>query len=178
MEMTIKSLLIQMSGQEHPAPLQEQGRMLLHMIQGMQLQSTIETANLLTATLQLPGGKLSLNKDIFLQFTGQKDRDGNIQADHCRILFVLHLNALDETMIDMHVQQRVISLHIYNDQFDSSAHHVLTTLQATLKENLQKLDYHLSAVTWKPLYTSETQHETEKKEKQPDTSTERFDYKI
>ena len=56
----------------------EKAQPIIHFINGLQLQSVYESHNLLQATLQLPGEKFALPKDIFLQFEGKKNEDGKL----------------------------------------------------------------------------------------------------
>src|SRR5688500_6197126 len=82
--------------------------------------SNTEINNALQASCMLPGEKLSLNQDVYMQFEGKKDKNGNIDSDFCRILFVLELEKMNETMIDMQIQKRIISVNIYNEQKEPS----------------------------------------------------------
>lgn len=170
----IKSLLLQM-GQEANVRSIEQATPILQFVNGMQLQAVQENAHFLLASFIVPGDKLTLNKDLYMQFEGQKKEDGKLDPDHCRILFVLHLDRLKETVIDMQVQKRVISITIYNDDMSKTSE--TTTLQKTLADNLEKLDYHLSNVQWKALHERLT---LEKKatEQMANIQQEGFDYRV
>src|SRR5699024_12050223 len=93
---------------------------LLHFINGMQMQSITEINNALQASFMLPGEKLSLKQDVYMQAKGKKDKNGDIDSDICRILFVLELEKMNETMIDMQIQKRIMSGNIYNEQKEPS----------------------------------------------------------
>src|SRR5699024_11224296 len=84
---------------------------------------------------------------------------GNIDSDFCRILFVLELEKMNETMIDMQIQKRIISVNIYNEQKEPS---MVELLIPSLKDSLDKLDYQLSTVQCKHLYdlTTSTNKQT------------------
>src|SRR5699024_677442 len=148
-QQSIKSLLLQLMGQESNVS-KEHVQPLIHLINGMQMQSVIESGNLLQATLQLPSEKLGLHEDIYIQFEGQKDEESQNNSDYCRNLVMLQLHHLEETMIDMNIQKRVNTLHVFNDHLkdkrlsDQSLQHVL-------KEKHSQLNYQLSAIKWKPL---------------------------
>src|SRR5699024_7509032 len=129
---SVKSMLLQLV-KEDTSTVRNQAQPLIHLMNGMQLQGVIQSDNTLQATLQLPGGKLALHDDIFLQFEGQKSADGKINPEYCRIMFVLHLHHLEETMIDMQIQKRVISLQVFNDKMkDTSIED--NAIRAILKE--------------------------------------------
>src|SRR5699024_10101587 len=108
---SIKSMLIQYI-QQNNASNNEQAQQLLHIMNGLQLQSIHETNSFIYASLQIPGEKLHLNNDLQLEFESKKTEDGKINPDYCRILFYLELTNLDETIIDMHIQNRYISITV------------------------------------------------------------------
>ena len=171
---SIKSMLMNMvQGQEG----NRAQAALLHFINGMQMQSITEINNALQASFMLPGEKLSLNQDVYMQFEGKKDKNGNIDSDFCRILFVLELEKMNETMIDMQIQKRIISVNIYNEQKEPS---MVELLIPSLKDSLDKLDYQLSAVQWKPLYdrTTSTNKQTDNYVLTENRDRERYDFLI
>lgn len=146
---TIKSHLLSLLS-DNKAQAIEKYQPLLHFINGMQLQSVQDTNHLLIATLQLPGEKFSLNEDLLMKFEGKKSEDGKLDPDFCRILFVLNLQNLKETVIDMNIQKRVVTITIYNDLYkNSQVHKSLTQL---LDNNLNQLNYQLSSIKWKELH--------------------------
>src|SRR5699024_9114266 len=108
-----------------------------------------ETNHILHSVLQLPGENIGLNNDLFMHFEGKKSEDGNIDPDHCRILFVLDLKNMKETMIDLTIQKRIISLIIYNEQMMKTEKY--DHLEKMLEEALKKNKYTLSQITYKPL---------------------------
>ena len=172
---SIKSMLIQLIQEQHV--LTDRMQPLLHFINGMQMQSVVDSNNLLQASFMLPGDKLLLNQDIFLQFEGKKNEEGKIDADFCRILFVLDLANLKETMIDMHVQKRIISLTIFNETDQGKQHQGLQTM---LQEALGKMDYQLSSVNGN-LYMKKyplSEHVRDNNQEMEHQGTERFDYRI
>lgn len=155
---TIKSMLIQFIQQSDGA-VNERSQQLLNFLNGMQIQSVNETVNAIQANLQMPGQKLGLPDDLHLAFSGHKTEDGKVSADSCRILFYLNLSHLEETVIDMHVQKRAVSVTIYNDQQNLAERSA--ALKPVLSEGLASLDYHLSTITFKPLHENNgTGHET------------------
>src|SRR5699024_2641449 len=150
---------------------------LLHFISGMQMQSITEINNALQASFMLPGEKLSLNQDVYMQFEGKKDNNGNIDSDFCRILFVLELEKMNETMIDMQIQKRIISVNIYNEQKEPS---IVELLIPSFEASLDKVDYQLSAVQWKQLHdrTTSTNKQTDNYVLTENRDRERYDFLI
>lgn len=175
-EPSIKAMLLGMiQGQEHGVGNRAQA--LVHLINGMQMQTVTEVNNVLQASFMLPGEKLALNQDVYMQFEGRKDKSGKIDPDFCRILFVLDLANMKETMIDMNVQKRIVSVHVYNEQQEPPT---LTSFRPMLKDALEKMDYQLSTIQWKPLYEQGASVDIpiNKKGSYADDEKERYDFLI
>lgn len=171
---TLKSALIQLV-QTSDGTVHERGQQLLHIINGMQMQTVHETNNFLQASLQLPGEMLGLKSDVQLDFEGKKTEDGKINPDYCRILFYLNLENLKETVIDMHVQKRSVSITIFNDEdalgLKSKA------FQPLLEKGLNSISYHLAKVTVKPMQAKQEQV-IPKTKKAQESTYEGVDYRI
>lgn len=178
MNETVKSMLLNVM-QEERAPL-ENIQQLVHHINGLQLQ-TREESNLMHAQLQLPGEKIGLPEDLFIQFEGRKTKDDQIDTEFCRILFFLDLHHIKETIIDMNVQKRVITLTVYNEYNDRLATQVQPFKQLLI-DGLEKLDYRLSNVRFKPLEDEvKANHEVQRNthyQQATSTSQEGFDLRI
>jgi hypothetical protein len=117
---------------------------LLNRITGLQILSQEVNGPLQQLYMQFPlsfGSKLS---DVTLQWSGQKKDNGQIDPNFCRILFYLDLENINETVIDMQVQNRVINISIINDTdgLESS----IAPNQTLLKEQLTALNYVLSSI--------------------------------
>ncbi len=149
---SIKSLLLQIIQQGNGLGATDKALQLLHFINGMQLQSIQESPHLFQALLQLPGDKFGAFNDITMQFEGQKMKDGKLNPEFCRILFVLNLANIDDTIIDMHVQKRMISMTIFNDKVTGQS---ITLLEKPLRNNLESLNFQLSSIKIKPLKARE-----------------------
>ena len=146
---TIKSLLLQMI-QEGSQLSNDKVLPMIHFINGLQIQSMNESQNMIQATLQLPGEKFALPKDLYFQFEGKKTTDGKLDPNYCRILFFLHLQHIEETVVDMFIQKRIVSLTIYNDH-KTAVEKNGEKLVTMLTDQLQSLNFQLSAISYKPL---------------------------
>ncbi|MEI3608172.1 hypothetical protein [Pseudogracilibacillus sp. SO10305] len=153
---SIKMILLQMMHEPNMVG-RNKIEQFVHFIHGMQLQSVQETNHFLHSVLQLPGENIGLNNDLFMHFEGKKSEDGNIDPDHCRILFVLDLKNMKETMIDLTIQKRIISLIIYNEQMMKTEKY--DHLEKMLEEALKKNKYTLSQITYKPLFEIKKQEQ-------------------
>ena len=145
---TIKGMLLQIL-QKNDGTTNEPGQQLLHFINGMQINSVNEANHFIQVNLQIPGERMALNSDIELEFAGNKTRNGEIDPDYCRIVFYLDLTYLKQTVIDMNVHKRVVTVTIYNDVMEVNDQYA--SLQPVLKKGLADLDYHLSGIVCKPL---------------------------
>lgn len=149
---TIKAMVLQIVKDER-APM-ENMQQLVHFINGLQMQ-TREENNMLHAQLQLPGEKLGLPEDLLIKFEGRKTKEDEIDTEFCRILFFLNLHHIKETIIDMNIQKRVITLTIYNE-YDETLAKQMNVFKAMLASGLKKIDYRLSNVRFKPLEDNES----------------------
>lgn len=147
-ETNLKSLLLAIRN-ESTGETQEVASKLVARLTGFQL-SSLESNNFLQLNYQLPIPFWNQTKDLTISWTGKKDKQGKIDADHCRILFYLDFETIGMTTVDMQVQNRMIHVKVVNeiDQLKSISQPFIQNL----KENLEKLNYQLSHITFsKPL---------------------------
>ncbi|WP_088005909.1 hypothetical protein [Indiicoccus explosivorum] len=85
--------------------------------------------------------------DALLKWNGRMGKDGKIDPDYARVMFYLDLPALNETIIDMAVQNRVVSLTIFHSDPELAGR--IRELEPSLKAGLASADYRLSSVTVK-----------------------------
>ncbi|WGG47500.1 hypothetical protein [Rossellomorea sp. DA94] len=140
---TLKEHLIGLS-QNHPASDIRQLADDIVLRMNHQVLHSQDPSPLLTIVQQFPMYLFGRNTDITLQWTGKEKEKGVIDGDYCRVLFYLNMKEMDETLIDMQVQHRVISLTVWNDH--PAAEALSQPLIPDLKQALEKLDYQLSAV--------------------------------
>lgn len=117
---------------------------LLHLLNGLQLNSVATQGDFIHASLQLPGGAIGLKNDMQLEFSSKGQENGEIDADYCRVIFYLHLENLDETIIDMNVQKRIISLTIFNEQPELKK--ITSIFEEELREGLKVIGYQLQGI--------------------------------
>ncbi|WP_233879117.1 hypothetical protein [Virgibacillus halodenitrificans] len=145
-EITVKQLLIQILSNSDGS-ISEQSQKLLHYINGIQLNSVMDTSSGIAANLLLPGEKIGLKNDLELDFKGKRKDNGEIDPDYCHIVFYLELANIKNTIIDMNIQKRNINLTIFNQ----SGHlkYLPESLKAVLKNKLTELDYNLTHIQLK-----------------------------
>ena len=144
---TLKGQLMQFLQQNQSLPhsVQQQAEFLLSRLTGYQLMSMDQNGPTQHLLFQVPVKMGNTFQDMTLQWDGRKKADGSIDEDHCRILFYLHMTELEETVIDVQIQKRVVSITVYNDEVKPEAFQLL---QPLLESQLKGKDYHLSSLKW------------------------------
>ncbi len=94
--------------------------------------------------MQVPLEFFGKKTEATLQWNGRMKKNGKIDSDYARILFYLQLNSLKETVIDMQVQSRVVTVTLYNETAGLTA--LAEPLKAALKHGLSQHDYQLSGL--------------------------------
>ncbi len=83
------------------------------------------------------------NKNVSLWMSGRK-KNGEIDSDFCRLLFSIELKNLNEVVIDVKVQNRILSIAILNQSEEIES--LISDLKSTLQTNLVTLGYQLSSI--------------------------------
>ncbi len=141
----VKSLLIQLLNEEIPTKVKESAEALLNRLTGVQLMSS-DTTPIQQIVMQIPFTLMNKQTDLTIQWNGRKDSSGKVDPNYCRVLFYLDLEHMKETIIDMQIQNRIMKITIINDY--ENIKHLSTPFLISLKDNLQKLDYQLSNVSF------------------------------
>ncbi len=118
----------------------------IHRITGQQLLSK-QDESVLQLLLQLPLPEQLGQEDAVLHFQS-KQKNGQVDPDFCRILFYLQLKKLDETIIDVQIQNRIIAITIYNERDIPTQ--TINPFSQALKVRLQRVGYTLSSLKWSP----------------------------
>jgi hypothetical protein len=142
----LKASLLKSQQLQLPLIIQERVESILNLITGQQILSVNQESPFVNQVVMLPLKLMGENTDLTIQWEGKKDKDGKLNPDHCRVLFYLNLNKLKETIIDVQIQSRIVSLHIYNEQ--EKPIELIAVLQPYLKQALKELNYQLTSVKW------------------------------
>lgn len=128
---TVKSLLLQLlSSEDIPQALRESAQQTLQHITGQQLLLTSDrNAAFTQITLFIPiaAGQGDQQAAIHIQ-SRKKDRNQPIDADNCRLIFDLNMNDIGDTLIDVQVVDRTVSIHLHNN------HPMMPLLMASAKD--------------------------------------------
>ncbi|UOR12740.1 hypothetical protein [Halobacillus amylolyticus] len=142
-EETVKSLLLR-NIQDHPSLRQDSARQLIQLLNGVQLTSHQETGQMLQLALTFPGDLLNVSKDIHVNMEGKQNSEGEIDPDYCHIMFFLDLEHLQETVIDLSIVERRVSVTIYNQMKEAES--LVLNQKSALASGLLELGYELTSV--------------------------------
>lgn len=93
--------------------------------------------------------------DATLQWNGRMKDNGKIDANYARVLFYLQMASMQETVIDMQVQNRVVTVTVFNE--NSEIQSLAEPLKAALKIGLAEKNYQLSGVFIKQFDKGQTE---------------------
>lgn len=140
---SLKPLLIALLADEIPSGVKDTASALLNKLTGFQLLSQ-EIGPIQQLAMQIPFSLHNRATDLSIQWSGRRTEKGQIDSSHCRILFYLNMSKLDETIVDLHIQSRVVNITIINK------HEWIETLAPPyiqqLKEQLNNQNYKLSSI--------------------------------
>lgn len=137
--------------------LRESADHLMARLNGMQLLSG-ENGHQHQIVMQIPLQFFGKQMDATLQWNGRMKEDGKIDSNYARILFYLDMDSLNETVIDMHVQNRIVTITVFNE--NEHLNLLAEPLKAALKEGLREKEYQLSGVFLKPMISKQSQSKT------------------
>ncbi|MEK3886993.1 hypothetical protein [Bacillus sp. FSL K6-3431] len=145
---SLKPLLVKYIQESHTvnSRSRDNAEQLLMRFNGQQLLS-IENGPVQQILYEIPLKLGKYETEMTLQWEGNRTAEGQIDPNFCRILFYLELENLNETVVEMQVQNRVVTLNIINDS--NKLKPLADTLLPTLKAGLEQMDYILSAVHFK-----------------------------
>lgn len=143
-------------------PVRDAAEVVLARLNGMQLLST-DNGYQHQIVMQVPLDFLGKRMEATLHWNGRLKDDGKIDSDYARILFYLQMQSIQETVIDMQVQSRIVSVTVYNENLNLQP--LAVALKEVLAVGLEQKGYQLSGVQFKSF---EQQHSSVKK----DQSTE------
>ncbi len=145
---SVKPQLLSLLQEAQVTPaLRDSAEVLMARLNGMQLLSG-ENGHQHQLVMQVPLEFFGRQMDATLQWNGRMGKDGKIDADFARILFYLNMESLHETVIDMQVQNRVVTITVFND--DPQLSILAEPLKQSLKGGLGDKEYKLSGIFIKP----------------------------
>ncbi|GIN61510.1 hypothetical protein J27TS8_15030 [Robertmurraya siralis] len=162
----LKALLLRFVNGEQSGTAKGEAEQLLYKITGVQLSSQ-EVSPLNHYVMQVPLSFWEKKTDLTVQWSGRKKENGEIDPAFCRVLFYLELDHLNELIVDMQIQNRIMNMTIINDteKIKVSAEPFIDSL----KENLHHLGFTLTSISFRQ--TVEDVPRIKKKEQQYQSSS-------
>ncbi|MDP4161483.1 MAG: hypothetical protein Q8898_00135 [Bacillota bacterium] len=142
---TLKPLLIRYLNEQSNSVQKAPAENLLHRMNGMQLLSH-DNGPIMQFLTQVPLTFFNHTTDLSIQWNGRKLENGKIDPNYCRVLFYLNLQSLGDTIVDMQVQNRILSLSVSSERTDLKK--ISAPFVVLLKTQLKDLDYHLSSISF------------------------------
>ncbi|MGO4276075.1 DNA ligase, partial [Paenibacillus sp. TAF58] len=129
---TLKSLLLQLTASDDtPAPLKEAAQQAIGQITGQQLMLTGDKSSMFAhMTLFVPFIDGTGQQSAAIHIQSRKGKRGEVDASNCRLLFDLQMKVMGNTLLDVHVVNKIVSLNIHND------HPALASLMEESKEEI------------------------------------------
>lgn len=154
-EENLKQLLLSASANQSDSAVKEKIDQLVLKLNG---QALLDANQGLTQHhfMQIPLNYGQFQSDLSVAWTSKKKENGEIDPDYCRVIFYLNMNVLKDTMIDLHIQNRVMSLTVYN-QFEQY-HSLIQKYGETLKETMKQQNYLLSSLRIERFEQAENEH--------------------
>lgn len=137
-----------------PPQMKEAAEILMTRMNGMQLSSG-ENGHQHQLIMQVPLEFFGKKMDATLQWNGRMKDNGKIDANYARVLFYLQMASMQETVIDMQVQNRVVTVTVFNE--NSEIQSLAEPLKAALKIGLAEKNYQLSGVFIKQFDKGQTE---------------------
>ncbi|MBU5211097.1 hypothetical protein [Heyndrickxia oleronia] len=140
----LKPLLVKyLQETNHPLESKELAEQLVNKMNGQLLLSN-QNNPITNIVYQLPIQLFGYQTEVTMQWSGKSKEDGKIDANYCKILFYLELEHLKETIVDMKVQNRVITIKIINE--GEYLPELSQKFIPPLKKALMEINYTLSAI--------------------------------
>ncbi|MBP2110530.1 DNA ligase [Paenibacillus silagei] len=115
---TLKGVLLQVLGSsEAPPAVKEAAGQLVQQLTGQQLLlNTDRTAPFAQVTMFLPLQGPDGRETASVQIQSRRGSKGELDAANCRLWFDLDMKQLGQTMVDVQVVDRIVSLKLHNDE--------------------------------------------------------------
>jgi hypothetical protein len=114
---SLKSVLMQLAqSADAPNELKQAAQQAVHQITGQQLLlSQDRSAFFSHITMFVPIVQQDGTQTAAVHIQSRKGKNGSLDSDNCRLVFDLQMKVLGNTMVDVQVVNRIVSLHVHND---------------------------------------------------------------
>jgi hypothetical protein len=147
---TLKSaLLMLVQSDDTPSSLKETVQQAIQQITGQQLLlNTDRTSMFSNITLFIPLINANGEQTAAIHIQSRKGARGEIDANNCHLVFDLRMKALGDTMIDVQVVDRIVSLRVLNDQ--PFIEQLLESHREEITASLSKIGYKFISLKCSP----------------------------
>ncbi|GGG12529.1 hypothetical protein [Paenibacillus abyssi] len=149
---SLKSVLLTLAASDEvPPALREAAQQLVQNITGQQLLLTPERngAMLSHVTMFIPFHGPDGSQTASVHIQSRRGRKGELDAENCRLLFDLKMKQLGDTLVDVQVVDKIVSLNVWNDHpFISS---LIESSRQDITEAMGRAGYQLLALRTTPL---------------------------
>jgi hypothetical protein len=149
---SLKSALLSLiSSDQTPAAMKETAQQLVQHITGQQLLLTPErNSSVLThVTMFIPINSPDGQQTASVHIQTRRGRKGELDSSNCRLLFNLSMSTLGDTMVDVNVMDKIVSLNLWNDHPAISM--LAETSRSEITNSLEKAGYQLLSLRTTPL---------------------------
>ncbi|MHA7963012.1 DNA polymerase III subunit gamma/tau domain-containing protein [Paenibacillus sp. CAU 1782] len=148
---SLKSALMSLAGgSDVPPAVKETIQSLIHHITGQQLLLSPErNSSLFThVTMFIPLKDQDGGGTASVHIQTRRGRKGELDADNCRLLFNLSMKALGDTLVDVQITDKIVSLNLWNDHPGISG--LLESSRGEMAERMQGVGYQLLSLRSNP----------------------------
>ncbi|NGM81174.1 DNA ligase [Paenibacillus sp. 7124] len=142
---TVKGVLLQaMASSDVPAAVKEAAGQLVQHLTGQQLLlNTDRTAPFAQVTLFLPLKGPDGTETASVHIQSRRGHKGELDASNCRLWFDLDMKSLGQTLVDVQVVDRIVSLKLHNNE--AWVHELLESSKDDIKSAMETIGYQLSS---------------------------------
>ncbi|WP_282941778.1 hypothetical protein [Paenibacillus sp. RC67] len=147
---SLKSVLMQLSqSQDIPPAMKETVQQAVQQITGQQLMLNSDRSSMFThITMFVPLLNANGEQTAAIHIQSRKGKRGEIDAQNCRLVFDLRMKALGDTMVDVKVVDRIVSLQVMNDQ--PFLHNLLDSYREEIASSLSGIGYQFISLKCSP----------------------------
>ncbi|MGM0880909.1 MAG: hypothetical protein ACQEXQ_07670 [Bacillota bacterium] len=149
---SLKSALLSLvAAEDTPPAIKETAQQLVQQITGQQLLLTPErNSSVFThVTMFIPLNSQDGSQTASVHIQTRRGRKGELDAANCRLMFSLSMNTLGETMVDVNVTDKIVSLNLWNDHPAIAA--LADSSRSEIADSLQQAGYQLLSLRTTPL---------------------------
>jgi hypothetical protein len=147
---TLKSqlLFLHQNGEqlELPDSVKQRIDQAINRITSQQIQNLSSNDGMQQFILQIPFHSEVHPKEITIRWEGKKAKGEKLDPEHCRMLFWLEMKHLKEVAVDVHIQNKILSVKVYSNY--PSMEERSSVLLPMLKTSLNKMNYTLSSISF------------------------------